>query len=141
MLRAVRRLVADRRSAEARTFYEAVARIAHARVGENEDTLASAMVELMTGGLATFGGTTLPDLVAHIQATVDRTAHRDPTAAAEPTPPALVSDLDLALSADPTKRPPGHTAIHLRSVRLALTAPNGPADGSRTRSAKVARHG
>jgi hypothetical protein len=137
----VRRLVADRRSAEAHRFYEAVARVAHARVGEHEDTLAAALLELMTGGLATFGGTTLPDLVAHIQATVDRTARRDPTAASEPTPPALMSDLDLALSADPPERPRGHTAIHLRSVRLAITAPGGATEGTRTQSAKVARHG
>jgi hypothetical protein len=129
----VRSFAADRHSAQARRFYEAVARIADARVG-HEPTVAAVVQDLMCGGLAAFRGATTAELVAHIVA-------RAGVHEGAPTPPDLVAELDLALHVAPPGRSRSVQVVPLRIVRAALADTAAAANPVSARLAKVARQG
>lgn len=118
MADAVRRLVADRHSAEARGFYVVLARIAHLRTPD-EATVAAALGELIAGGLAAFRGSTVDDLVALVHATVDGARAPVPTTDTDVSEE-MLGLLDAALLIVPADPPRTRTAQHLRAIRAAL---------------------
>lgn len=82
----IRHLTADRRSAEARALYGTLARYVERRVrhvvrhaasdlvsaSEAEEVVGDVLLQLMTGSLATFRGSTLNELTAFVRTVTDR---------------------------------------------------------------------
>jgi hypothetical protein len=115
---AVRRLVADRHSAEARGLFVVLARVAHLRT-HDETAAAAALGELIAGGLAAFRGSTVAELVALVHATVDRSRPHDRTTDTDPSDE-LFGLLDAALRIVPSDRPRTRTALQLSAIRETL---------------------
>ncbi len=85
----VRRLTADRHSAEAAALFHDLMKYAHRRVigvsracgralteAEQEELVGEILVQLLAGGLAHFRGTTVPELLAFVRTIADRTTWR-----------------------------------------------------------------
>lgn len=85
----LRALLADRRSSEARALFELLTRYTHRRVAsvnrhcgnalassEQEEVVADALLQLLQGSLATFRGTTVPELLGFVRTIADRTTWR-----------------------------------------------------------------
>ncbi|MBA2320414.1 MAG: hypothetical protein H0V89_04595 [Deltaproteobacteria bacterium] len=85
----VRRLTADRHSAEAAALFQDLMKYAHRRVlgvsracgriltePEQEELVGEILVQLLSGGLAHFRGSTVPELLAFVRTIADRTTWR-----------------------------------------------------------------
>lgn len=84
---ALRRVIADRHSPEARSFYQQILQYVEGRVKavwrrgcadvisaqEVEEIMSEVMVSLMNGGLVRFRGETLGELLAYVRTVTDRT--------------------------------------------------------------------
>lgn len=85
----VRRLTADRHSAEAAALFQDLMKYSHRRVlgvsracgriltdAEQEELVGEILVQLLSGALAHFRGTTVPELLAFVRTIADRTTWR-----------------------------------------------------------------
>jgi hypothetical protein len=128
----VRRLCADRHSSEARRLYEALVRVAEGR-SSDEAVVARALVALMTGGLAAFGGSTVDELVDLVHAAVDRSGTAEATTATALSAEAL-SAIEGALQIPSSDRSRTRTALQLRAIRVALDRPPSRSERRATQS-------
>jgi hypothetical protein len=86
----LRHLIANRRTQEARALYTTLAQYAHRRVeshrrnrypdllsaSESEELVAEVLYQLMSGALARFRGSCLPELLGFVRTITDRTVWR-----------------------------------------------------------------